>query len=268
MLRIIIFLILFLIFGFSLIRYIESKSIFYPDKEILVTPKQVDLNFEDIFFKTEDNILLNGWFIPHDDAKATIIFCHGNAGNISHRLEKIAVFYHLGLNTFIFDYRGYGNSQGHPTEKGIYLDAQAAYDYLISREGIDKDRIISFGSSLGGAAAVDLSTKRKVAALIIDSTFTNAKDMAKIVYPFIPTFVYSTKFDSLSKVKQLNIPKLFIHSINDEIVPFKLGEKLFNAACQPKESLKIIGGHNQGFIESRNLILEKIESFLGQIGFY
>jgi len=265
MLKSIIFIILFLIFVFGFVRYIELKSIFYPTKEILVNPKQVDLEFEDVFFKTKDNVTLNGWFIPHKDAKITMIFCHGNAGNISHRLEKIVIFYHLGVNTFIFDYRGYGNSQGNSSERGIYLDAQAAYDYLMTREDIDKDKIISFGSSLGGTPAVDLATKRKLAALIVDSSFTNAKEMGKTVYPFIPAFVYTIKFDNINKVKTITIPKLFIHSINDEIVPFRLGEKLFNAAAEPKEFLKIIGGHNTGFIESQHLILEKLKSFLGEL---
>jgi len=265
MLKSVILIFLFIIFIFLLIRYIELKSIFYPTREIVINPKHIDLNFDDIFFMTKDNVLLNGWFIPHKDAKTTIIFCHGNAGNISHRLEKIAIFYHLGFNTFIFDYRGFGKSKGHPTERGIYLDAQAAYDYVLSRKDVDKERIIGFGSSLGGAFAIDLATKRKLAALVVDSSFTNTKDMAKVVYPFIPTFVYTTKFDNINKVKKLNIPKLFIHSINDEIVPFGLGQKLFDAAGQPKEFLRITGGHNTGFIESRHLILEKLRSFLQKL---
>ena len=265
MLRIIIYIILFPAFLFGWVRYIESKSIFYPDKEILVTPKQIGLNFEDVFFRTKDGILLNGWFIRCNNAKATIIFCHGNAGNISHRLEKIALFHKAGLNTLIFDYRGYGKSQGSPSENGVYLDAQAAYDYLLDREDIDKEKIVSFGSSLGGAIAVDLAVKRKCAALVADSTFTNTKDMGKTVYPFIPTFLYSTKFNSIDKVATIKIPKLFIHSINDEIVPFKLGNKLFKSACEPKEFLQILGAHNVGFSESGNLILEKLKLFFEEI---
>jgi hypothetical protein len=265
MLKIILYIVLFIIFIFVLIRYIELRSIFYPSKTVSVTPRNIDLDFEDIFFRTEDNVLLNGWFVVRKNAKATVILCHGNAGNISHRLEKILIFHHLGLNTFIFDYRGYGNSQGHPTECGIYLDAQAAYDYLLARNSIDKEAIVCFGSSLGGAIAIDLSTQRKTAALIVDSTFTSAKDMGKVVYPFIPSFVYSSRLDSVNKVKNLDIPKLFIHSINDEIVPFELGEKLFYAAAPPKEFLRVSGGHNTAFIESRHLIIEKLKAFLGEL---
>jgi len=265
MLKIVIFLILFFVFGFAYIKHIESKSIFYPDKEILVNPKEIGLKFENVFFKTEDDILLHGWFLPSDNAKATLIFCHGNAGNISGRLEKIDVFHQLGLNTFIFDYRGYGNSQGRPTEKGVYLDAQAAYNYLISRKDIDKDRIVGFGASLGGAVAVDLATKRELLALIIDSTFTDAKDMGKIIYPFIPTFAYSVRFDSVNKVKLLSIPKLFIHSIDDEMVPFELGQRLFEAAGYPKEFFKITGDHNEGFIGSKDLVSDKMKVFLDGI---
>lgn len=266
MFKIILFSVSFLLLISFLIRYIELKSIFYPTRGILVNPTYVDLNFEDVFFKTKDNVTLHGWFVPCKNAKATLIYCHGNAGNISHRLEKAVIFHHLGLNSFLFDYRGYGNSQGAPTEKGIYLDAQAAYDYLLTRNDIDKEKIIGFGSSLGGAAAIDLAVRRKLAALIVDSSFTCAKEMGKTVYPFIPAFVYTTKFDSIKKVKKITTPKLFIHSMNDEIVPFALGQRLFDAAIEPKDFLWITGGHNTGFIESQHLILGKLKEFLKKYG--
>jgi len=231
-------------------------------REVITTPALIDLKFEDIFFKTEDGAKLNGWLIKSPGAKATFIFAHGNGGNISHRLEKIAMFYQLGVNTFIFDYRGYGKSTGRPTEEGVYKDIRAAYDYLISRDDIDKDKIIAYGESLGGAAAIDLATNRDVASLIVDSTFTSAREMGRIIYPFLPPFVFISKFDSESKVKELRIPKLFIHSENDEIVPFVLGEKLFNAAVEPKDLFRITGGHNTGFIECRNVVLEKLKVYL------
>ncbi|MFC1703271.1 alpha/beta hydrolase [Candidatus Omnitrophota bacterium] len=265
MVKSILILFVCIVLGFFYIRYIELRSIFIPTREVITTPQQVDLPFEDIFFKTEDSIELNGWFIKSPKAKATIIFAHGNGGNICHRLEKIAFFYHLGINTFIFDYRGYGKSKGKPTEEGIYKDGRAAFDYLIRRDDIDRKKIIAYGESIGGAVAIDLATHRDVACVIAESTFSSAKEMGKIVYPFLPSFLFISKFDSITKVKNLKTQKLFIHSRNDEIVPFSLGKKLFDAAAQPKELLTITGGHNTGFIESKYIILERLKKYLKKI---
>ncbi len=167
---------------------------------------------------------------------------------MSDRLFKIKFFYDLGLNVFIFDYRGYGKSEGKPSEAGIYLDAQGAYDYLQSRGDVNMDKIILYGASIGGAVVIDLATHRKAALLVVESSITNARDMARIFYPFVPHFFLSLKFNSLDKVRTLSVPKLFIHSPEDEVVPYWVGQKLFEAAAQPKEFLKIHGGHNDGSI--------------------
>ncbi len=261
-------LILILILGLGTIvvylRSIEKKIIFYPTKEIEFLPKELGLAFEDIIFKTKDNIELNAWFLPNKFAHYTIIFCHGNAGNISHRLEKIKFFNELGCNCFIFDYRGYGRSKGSPSEKGLYLDTQGAYDYLLSR-GIKPEQIVGYGESIGGAAIVDLASKNKMAAIIVDSGFSNAQDMARIIYPFIPSRIFSSRFNSLNKIQSIKIPKLIIHSLNDEIVPYKLGRKLFDNAASPKEPLQIRGGHNRCFFESEAALKEKIADFLKRI---
>jgi len=266
MLKIIIYAALFCLFVFVYARYIEMRSIFYPMKAIEATPKDINLDYEDIYFKTQDGLKLNGWLIKNPKAKAIILFFHGNAGNISHRLEKILIFNQLGLNVFVIDYRGYGRSQGRPSELGIYKDAQAAFDFLVSRKDINKNNLISYGESIGGAVAIDLATKRNVACLIVDSSFTSASQMGKKFYPFIPSFLFWTKFDSISKVKNINTAKIFIHSINDEIVPFEFGKRLYEAASQPKEFLKIIGGHDSGFIESKDLIQERLGAYLKNRG--
>jgi hypothetical protein len=230
-------------------------------KEIEYLPAQFGLTFEDIFFNTADKLNIHAWFVPRPNALYTVIFCHGNAGNISHRLEKIKLFHDLGCNTFIFDYRGYGRSKGGPSEKGLYLDVLGAYDYLLSRN-INPGQLIGYGESIGGAVAIDLASKRKLRALIVDSTPTCARDMAKIVLPFLPAWIFSSRLDSINKIKSVTVPKLMMHSINDEIVPFKLGKKLFAEAPQPKEFLEIHGGHNSSFFESEGIIKEKIASFL------
>lgn len=257
---------LFIILGLTVLyfRHLERRAIFHPEKEIEYSPGELGLDFEDVFFKTNDGLNLNGWFLFCPGAKYTLLYCHGNAGNISHRIESVSFFHALGLNVFIFDYRGYGRSQGRPDEKGLYLDAQSAYNYLLSR-GIRPEQIIGFGKSLGGAVIIDLAAKNKLAGLIVSGTFSSAKDMAKTVYPFLPYWVFSSRIDSLSKIKTLTIPKLIIHSIDDEMVPYKLGEKLYAAAAEPKEFAQIHGDHNNCFLDSAPILKEKITGFLTRL---
>ena len=240
-----IFLILFSSL-FLLIKYLEHNSVFFPGKVIQSTPDQMGLKYEDLYLTTSDGVKINAWLVKKSPEAATIIFAHGNAGAMGERIMKIKFFHDLGLNVLIFDYRGYARSQGRPTEKGIYLDAQAAYDYLQSRKDIDPNRIIGYGASLGGVVMIDLATKRKLAALIVESSFTSARDMAHRLYPFLPSFMMSIKFDSLSKIGQIMIPKLFLHSPDDQTVPFSMGQKLYEAAKGPKVFISIHGGHNDG----------------------
>ncbi|MBL7070372.1 MAG: alpha/beta hydrolase [Candidatus Omnitrophica bacterium] len=246
------------------LRFTEKRIIFYPSGEIELTPQDIGLKYEDVFFDSRDGVKLNAWFVPVLKEKATIIFCHGNAGNISHRLEKVKAFCDLGYNVLVFDYRGYGKSQGSPSEQGLYSDTQAAYDYLLAR-GVESNQIIGFGESLGGAVIVDLASKNELRALILESTFSSGKDMSKVIYPYIPPWVFSSRFDSVGKIKSVSAPKLVIHSINDEIVPYRLSRKLYDAAAQPKEFLEIRGGHNSGFFECEELMKEKLASFLNEV---
>ena len=233
---------------FALVRYLESVGVFFPSREITVSPSVIGLPWEDVYFKTKDDVTINGWFFKNPQSKSTLIFAHGNAGNMSDRLFKIKFFYDLGLNVFIFDYRGYGKSKGRPSEAGIYLDAQGAYDYLQSLGYVNMSNIILYGASLGGAVIIDLATHRKVALMVVESSITNAQDMAKIYYPFVPSFILSLKFDSIDKVRELSVSKLFIHSPDDQVVPYWIGQRLFEAAGEPKEFLKTQGGHNDGSI--------------------
>jgi hypothetical protein len=253
------------IFGLAwYLRYFEHHSIFFPMKEMKCFPSDVGLEYEDVYFQSADKVRLNAWFLPRKDARFTLIFCHGNAGNLGHRIEKVKFFHDLGLNVFIFDYRGYGRSKGNPSEAGIYRDAQAAYNYLLSRN-IAPERIIGYGESIGGAVAIDLASKNKIGALIVGDSMTSAKEMVEEIYIFIPYWVFSSRFDSLSKIKKVTVPKLMAHSINDEIVPYSLGRRLFEAAAEPKEFVKMRGGHNSCFFESKELIREKIADFLKRL---
>lgn len=261
--KLILYLIIFFIFFFVvLVRYVEKSNIYFPMKEITATPELAGLSYEEVYFDTSSGERLNGWFIPADKAKFTILFCHGNAGNISHRIDKAAMFYDLGINMLVFDYRGYGKSSGSPSESGLYEDAGAAYRYLTERRKIPKDTIVLYGESLGGAVAIDLAQKTAVQGLITEETFTSIPDMSRLVYPFIPSFVISTKFDSTDKIKKVRCSKLIIHSIDDEITPFYMGEKLFAEAPPPKKLLKIRGTHNTAFLDSREQFTKGIKSFL------
>lgn len=246
---------------FVMVRYLEKISVFFPHREIVMHPTDIGLSYEDIYFSTEDSVLLHGWFLKNPDAQKTLLFFHGNAGNISHRLGKISLFYPLGFNIFIIDYRGYGKSEGTPSEQGIYADARAAYDYLLTRRDIDQNNIIAYGASLGGVVAIDLAMHRPLAGLIINSCFSTAADMAKHIYPFIPSFLIRTQMDSVSKVSQIDIPKLFFHSPEDDIVPFSLGKRLFDAAAHPKEFVKTKGDHNAGYEVSAHIITRAINQF-------
>jgi fermentation-respiration switch protein FrsA (DUF1100 family) len=248
---------------------LENKHIFFPAKEFLLTPETRGLPYEDVNFNTEDNIKINGWYIKTAHEAPTVLFLHGNAGNISHRLDKLQMFHRSGLNVLIIDYRGYGKSEGNPSEEGVYLDALAAYDYLKIRIGEEEsEQLILYGESLGGAIAVDLATKRGVRSIILDSTFTSIADMAQTRFPLIPSFMIKTRMDSLSKISQITCPLLLIHSLQDEIVPFQLGERLYAASpTREKFFLKIRGGHNSGFQQSQKGIEKGVVDFLRSIGY-
>ena len=255
-----VIIVLFLI----LVRYLENTSVFYPERALVATPESLGLPFENVAITTQDHVKLHGWLIKAPSSKATFIFFHGNAGNISGRLEKIDFLHKIGVNILIIDYRGYGKSEGRPTEEGIYKDATAAYDYLLQREDMKGQNIISYGVSLGGVVAVDLAVARPVSCVILDSTFSSAADMAKKIYPFIPSFSMKTKMDSMRKIKDTTVPILFIHSIEDQTVPFALGKKLYDAAPGVKEFIEITGSHTDGHIYGEDKIKNGIRVFLNR----
>ena len=220
------------------------------------------LEFEDVYFSSSDGIRLNGWYIPAMESKATILFCHGNAGNISQRIDVIYLFSKLGLNVFIFDYRGYGRSQGSPSEEGLYRDAQSAYKYLIEKRNLKEESIVVYGKSIGANVAIELCSKVKTAALISESAFTSALEMGKKLFPFLPVkWFISIKYDALSKIKDISVPKLIIHSKDDRIIPFKHGRKLFEAAPEPKEFYPMRGGHNEALFLATEDFISKIDTF-------
>ena len=262
MIKFILFVVIVVLIFFAGIRIFERQSIFFPRREMAETPQAVGMSYQDVGFTTADGARLHGWYIPHAGASRTVLFCHGNAGNISYRLDKLSMLYDLGVNIFIFDYRGYGKSEGAPSEKGLYADTQAAYSVLTREKKAAPASIVLYGESIGGACAIDLAAREKVGAVILEGTFTSVSDMAAAYYPFVPAFALASKFDSVRFIAELSCPKLIIQSIDDEIVPFALGQRLYDAAKEPKRFLKLHGGHNTAFLDSKEEYITGITSFL------
>ena len=228
---------------------IERRFIFFPESVVTGTPKDWGLDFDDVHFTTTDGINLHGWFVP-GTRDITWIWFHGNAGNISHRLENLTLLRDcLGIGLFLFDYRGYGHSEGEVSEEGTYKDALAALDDVLSRQDVDPSKIVYFGRSLGAAVAVDLATKRRPYGLILESAFSSIRDMARKSYPYLPLQVLvHNKYDSVSKIGNCDCPILVIHGDQDDLIPIKQGEKLYDAAKEPKYFHTISGAaHNDTY---------------------
>ncbi|MEK7196809.1 MAG: alpha/beta hydrolase [Nitrospirota bacterium] len=253
---------LFLV-GFVYIR--QGSMLYYPSREIEATPKNIGLDFEEITLKTTDGINISAWYIPAEHERGVLLFCHGNAGNISHRLDSIRIFHGLNLSVLIFDYRGYGKSKGSPTEKGTYIDAESAWDYLVNVKHIRPEKIVLFGRSLGSAVAAEVALRRRAGAVILESGFTSVPDLGAKFFPHLPVKLISRyHYSSIVKVNRITIPKLFIHSQQDELIPFEQGIRLFENAAEPKEFLQIAGGHNDGFLISGNAYIAGLDSFISK----
>jgi fermentation-respiration switch protein FrsA (DUF1100 family) len=242
--------------------FFQSRLVYFPEPLVAATPASVGLEFEEVAFTTRDGVELHGWYVAGDDAAPTVLFFHGNAGNISHRLESLLLFHRLRYNTFIFDYRGYGRSAGTPSEEGTYRDAEAAWRY-VAQHLAPAERTVLFGRSLGAAVATWLATQEKPAALIVESGFTSVPDLGAEIYPFLPVGLLARiRYDTRARIGQVRCPVLVIHSGEDEIVPYAHGEALFQQANQPKQLLTIRGSHNDGFMLSGETYLAGIASFV------
>ena len=244
----------------------QARLLYFPDqpgRHHVHVPTDIGLQYESVRITTADGITLDGWFVPADKARGVILFFHGNAGNISDRLDSLRVFNELGLNTLIIDYRGYGSSTGTPSETGTYLDAEAAWRYLVEEHRFSPQDIIIFGRSLGGAVAVHLASQQEPAALIAESTFTSVPDLAAELYPWLPArWLSRFQYNSLGKIKSVTCPVLVVHSSQDEIIPASHGSRIFAAAPVPKEFLKISGSHDSGFLTSGRVYTDGLDHFL------
>ncbi len=247
--------------------YLGQANLLYlpdmPSRELAATPAQIGLPYETVHLDTTDGVRLHGWYLPADGARGTLLFFHGNAGNISHRLDSLRIFHDLELNVLIFDYRGYGQSEGRPGEEGTHQDALAAWRHLVDARGENPERIVLFGRSMGAALAAWLAARERPGALILESGFTSVPDMAAELYWWLPArrlarLEYATR-DYLAAVRA---PVLVVHSPDDEIIAYRHGRALYEAAAAPKAFLELKGDHNTGFLESGADYLRGLDAFL------
>lgn len=229
------------------IYFNQDKMVFYPIENFSMLPHQVGLSYEDVEIKMDENTIIHGWFFPSGDStnSKAVLLCHGNAGNISNRLETAQYLHDLGVAVFMFDYRGYGKSTGEPTEEGVYLDGIACLNWLNeAKQFVDED-IIIFGRSLGGAVAVELAGRVNSGGLVVESSFTTIGDLGQKLFPLFPIkTLIRYSFNSEEKIADLKVQKLITHSPEDELIPYVMGEKLFAVASEPKQFVRLSGGHN------------------------
>jgi len=248
-----------------MLRWFEHHQVYHPDRALEATGAELKRPFEDVIFQTSDGFELNGWFYPanKDSQRADWVWliCHGNAGNISTRLDLCAALLGTGLNVFIFDYRGYGRSQGRPSEEGTYLDAETAYSWLL-RKGFSGNRIVAYGESLGGGVTTELASHRLLAGLVLESSFSSATDLGAELFPWLPVRRLSRiKYDTCAKLPRLKLPVLMLHSRGDDLIGFHHAEKNFAQANEPKILWELSGGHSEPLTDRRRF-LEGLERFL------
>ena len=255
----------------SIFLYFRQGSMLFlpdmPSREVVQTPAAAGMDYEDLQLETEDGETLQGWFVPAaEDTERTVLIFHGNAGNISHRLDTLRIWHRLGFNSLIIDYRGYGESSGSPSEPGLYTDARTAWQHLVESRGIAAGEIILFGRSLGGAVAARLATEVEPAALIVESSFTSVPDAAADIYWWLPVrWLSRFEFATKEYVQAVDCPVLVVHSRDDEIIPFSHGRAIFEAASEPKQFIELRGGHNEAIFESRDRYLEGLRVFADQM---
>lgn len=257
----------------------QARLVFRPYHVLEATPADVGLVYENLRL-TSGQETINAWYVPAaGKSRGTVLFCHGNAGNISHRLETIALLHALGLNTLLFDYRGYGESTGKPSERGTYADAATCWDWLVRVHGEKPGRIVVMGRSLGGGVAAQLvahlaETNQEVAGLILESTFTSVPDMGARIYPFLPVRLLSRiHYDTRSRLARITCPVLVAHSPEDDVVPYALGRELLEqakgraaaGAAQRTDFLELTGNHNSGYLLSGETYLRGLDQFFAEV---
>lgn len=245
----------------------QARLVFIPNDRTLVgTPGERGLPHQEVWLATADGERLHAWRVGPREARFSLIHCHGNAGNISHRLDLLEWLVDLGLEVLIFDYRGYGRSGGRPSEASTYQDARAAWDWLTGARGRAPERILLHGHSLGAAVALELATQVPARALILEAPFTSVPDLGAELYPWLPVRrLARIQYDNRARVGRLSMPLLLMHSPQDEIIPFRHGQTLYAAAPQPKRFLSLRGGHNEAWWLSRDAYRQELRAFMDDL---
>ncbi len=254
---------LYLLAAYLMLRWFEYKQIFQPSRKMDAAPGQLGRPFEDVFIPVENGERINAWYFPATNiASPVMLVCHGNAGNISDRLDLAALLLEAGAGVLLVEYRGYGRSDGKPGEEKTYRDAQAAYRWLIGK-GVAATNIIAYGESLGGGVVSELAVREKLGGLILQSTYTSMTDLGTELFPWLPVRLVSTiKYNTRARWPKLDVPVLILHSRHDDLIPFHHAEESFAAANEPKFLLEIGGGHSDGLFSSRPAMLAAIREFL------
>lgn len=257
-----LFFVAFLYFG-------QERLIFFPTREITATPADVGLPFDDLRIPVGGDECIGAWYLRSRDSAsagaATVLYCHGNGGNLSHRVVTAEFLTRLGVNVLLFDYRGYGLSDGRPSEANMYADAEAAYRWLIRERAVAPERLFIFGRSIGGAVAVELAGKVPCAGVVVESAMTSAADVGARMYPFMPVrLLIRHRFDTLARIGRLRCPVLVTHSPDDEIIPFDMGRALYERAPEPKQFIALSGGHNERAYYDSGSYVSGLRSFFGR----
>lgn len=240
-----------------------DRLVFFPTRELDGgTPALYGLAYQDVALTAADGVALHAWWVPAPAARRSVLFLHGNAGNVSHRLDKLAVLAGLDASVLLLDYRGYGRSQGTPDEAGTYRDADAAYAWLRAR-GIAPETIVAYGESLGGPIAADLAARRELGGLVLESAPASILGVAQHHYPLLPvSWFLSVRYDALARMPEVRAPVLILHSPDDEIVPFAMAESLYAAAPGRKRLVRLAGGHNDNFLVAAEVYQAALRGFL------
>jgi len=248
-----------------MLRWFEHNQVYHPDRILTHTGSELQRPFEDIYFRADDGVELNGWFFPAKTnsgrGSLTVLYCHGNAGNISDRVGMCEALLSTGVSLLVFDYRGYGRSEGRPSETGTYADATAAQEWL-QEKGFGATNIVVYGESLGGGVASEVAVRNQVGGLILQNTFTSIPDLGAELFPYLPVrWLARIHYSTISKLPLIRVPVLVMHSRGDHLIGFHHAEKNFAVANEPKLFCELKGGHNDPLMDRQEFI-DAIERFL------
>lgn len=269
-LKVIAFIIIGYLIVVGLMTAFQNQMIFHPSSRMIDTPERLGLVWTEHRVETSDGISLHGWMVGDPEELPVVVYSHGNAGNISGRVEIAGEIAEQGAAVFLYDYRGYGRSEGEPSEPGIYDDGESVVYYLRQQLNVPEERMIFYGRSLGGAVAARQSAEFTGAGLVLDSAFINGKEIASDLYPFIPGFLVSIRFPVDEDLQRSAVGKVMVmHAQNDRIISIRHGKELYRIADEDDSKsasfVELRGGHNSSFIESREIYAQRWAEFLSKI---